>query len=61
MFDLDAELDELASIAAEAIGWLPLASQAYLHIGKPDEEQVIITVVGAPDVTQGEMNVLLLG
>jgi hypothetical protein len=49
LLDLQAELAELAAIEAESIGWLPLAEGAYLHIGKPDDEEVVITVVGAPD------------
>ena len=52
---------ELAAIAAESIGWLPLAEGAYLHIGKPDDEEVVITVVGAPDAGMAGMNVLLVG
>ena len=37
----------LANLAAESIGWLPLGEGAYLHLGKPEEEAVVITVVGA--------------
>ena len=60
LLDLQAELAELAAIEAESIGWLPLAEGAYLHIGKPDDEEVVITVVGAPDAGMAGMNVLLL-
>ncbi len=59
--DLQAELAELAAIDAEAIGWLPLGDGAYLHIGNPDEEEVVITVVGVPDASMAGMNVLLVG
>ena len=31
-FDLQAELQELAAIEAESIGWLPLGDGAYLHV-----------------------------
>jgi len=60
--DLEAELQaELAAIEAESIGWLPLGDGAYLHVGKPDEEEVVITVVGVPEVGMAGMNVLLVG
>ncbi len=52
---------ELAAIEAESIGWLPLGDGAYLHLGKPDEEEVVITVVGVPDMGMAGMNVLLVG
>ncbi len=61
MFDLQAELQELAGIEAESIGWLPLGDGAYLHMGKPDEEEVVITVTGVPEVGMAGMNVLLVG
>lgn len=61
LLDLQAELAELAAIEAESIGWLPLAEGAYLHIGKPDDEEVVITVVGAPDAGMAGMNVLWVG
>lgn len=54
-------LRELAEIEAESIGWLPLGDGAYLHLGKPDEEEVVITVVGVPDMGMAGMNVLLVG
>ena len=57
----EAELQsELAAIEAESIGWLPLGEGAYLHLGKPDEEAVVITVTGIPDAGMAGMNVLLL-
>lgn len=61
LLDLQAEMAELAAIEAEAIGWLPLGEGAYLHLGKPEEEEVVITVVGVPEVGMAGMNVLLLG
>ena len=50
-----------AELAAESIGWLPLGDGAYLHLGKPDEEEIVITVVGVPEVGMAGMNVLLVG
>ena len=58
----EAELQaELAAIEAESIGWLPLGDGAYLHLGKPEEEEVVITVTGIPDAAMAGMNVLLVG
>lgn len=58
----EAELQaELAAIEAESIGWLPLGEGAYLHLGKPDEAALVITVVGVPEVGMAGMNVLLVG
>ena len=61
VLDLPAEMAELAAIEAESIGWLPLGDGAYLHLGKPEEEEVVITVVGMPEVGMAGMNVLLVG
>ena len=61
MNDPDELKAELAAIEAESIGWLPLGDGAYLHIGNPDEEEVVITVVGVPDIGMAGMNVLLVG
>ena len=61
MNDPDELKAELANIEAESIGWLPLDDGVYLHMGKPDEEDVVITVVGAPDAGMAGMNVLLVG
>ena len=58
VLDLQAELQELAAIEGEAIGWLPLGDGTYLHVGDPDEEETVITVVGVPQ--DGEA-VLLVG
>jgi len=52
---------ELAAIEAESIGWLPLSDGAYLHLGKPDEEEIVITVTGVPDACITGMNVLWVG
>ena len=52
---------ELGAIKAESIGWLPLGDGTYLHLGKQDEEEVIITVVGVPEQGMAGMNVLLVG
>lgn len=49
-----------AEIAPEALGWLPLGEGAYLHTGAPDEEEIVITVTGVPDVGMAGMNVMLL-
>lgn len=54
-------LAEFAAVQAESIGWQPLGDGAYLHIGKPDEEDVVITVVGVPAVGMVGMNVLWVG
>lgn len=61
ILNLQAEMAELAAIEAESIGWQPLNNGAYLHLGKPDEEEVVITVVGVPDAGMVGMNVLLVG
>ena len=61
IFNLQAELTELAAIEAESLGWLPLGDGTYLHVGDPDEEETVITVVGVPDAGMAGMNVLLVG
>ena len=61
VLDLQAGLVEIANIEAESIGWLPLTDGAYLHQGKPEEEEIVITVVGVPEVGMAGMNVLLVG
>lgn len=61
VLDLQAEMQELIAIEAESIGWLPLGDGAYLHLGKPEEEEIVITVVGVPEVGMAGMNVLLVG
>ena len=60
VLDLQAELQELAAIEAESIGWIALGKDAYLHVGKPDEEEGVITVTGIPDSSMLGLNVLLL-
>jgi hypothetical protein len=59
VLDLQAELNELAAIKAESIGWLPLGEVAYLHVGDPEGD--VITVVGVPDAAMAGMNVLMVG
>ena len=56
---LAAELDE---IRAEAMGWIPLDSGAYLHPGvtSKSDDDLVIQVVGVPDVQMAAMNLLLL-
>lgn len=50
---------ELAEIAAESIGWLPLENGAYLHVSSEGiEDRVVIT--GLPDAGMDGENVLLL-
>ena len=61
ILNLEIEQAELAAIEAESIGWLPLGNGAYLHVGKPDTDEVLIHVVGVPDGEMAGMNVLLLG
>lgn len=61
ILDLRAETTELTAIEAESIGWLPLGDGTYLHVGDPDEEETVITVVGVPDAGMAGMNVLLVG
>lgn len=61
LLDQSAELAELATIEAESIGWLPLEDNVYLHVGNPDEEEVVITVTGVPDVGMAGKNVLWVG
>jgi len=61
MIHLAIELAELAAVEAESIGWQPLGEGAYLHLGKPEEEEIVITVTGVPEAGMAGMNVLLLG
>ncbi len=56
--DLQAEL---AAIEAESICWLQLGEGSYLHVGKPDDEEGIISVVGVPEIGMAGMNVVLVG
>lgn len=53
VLDLQAELQELTAIEAESIGWLPLGDGAYLHVGKPEDEEIVITVVGGAGCGNG--------
>jgi hypothetical protein len=58
LLDCDELAEEFAAIAAESIGWQPLARGAYLHVGSRDDN--VITIVGVADVSMDGMNVLLL-
>lgn len=61
LLDQHAGLLEVAAIEAESIGWQPLGEGSYLHVGNPDEGEVVITVVGVPDARMAGMNVLWVG
>jgi hypothetical protein len=50
---------ELAELAAESIGWLPLESGAYLHISSEGKEDRVV-ITGLPDAGLDAENVLLL-
>lgn len=54
------EASFLAEVEAESIGWLPLEARAYLHVGKPDEAEPVITIIGVIEPGMAGMNVLLL-
>jgi hypothetical protein len=55
---------ELKAIQSESIGWLPLGQGVYLHHSdaqaSASDEDMVIQVVGIPDITLAGMNVLLL-
>ncbi|MDD2882212.1 MAG: hypothetical protein PHQ58_17440 [Rhodoferax sp.] len=53
-------LAELQALAADAMGWIPLGPDVYLHHGDAEGEQDVIQVVGVPDVGMAGLNVLLL-
>ncbi len=53
-------LAELTALNGEAIGWLPLCGEGYLHHGDAKGEENVIEVVGIPDAGMAGMNVLLL-
>jgi len=50
---------ELAEIAAESIGWLPLEGGAYLHVSSAGKEGLVL-ITGLPDAGMDGENVLLL-
>lgn len=54
--------DDLAAIAAESLGWIPLESGAYLHLGAPatGDAPLVIDVVGSITADMAGSNVLLL-
>lgn len=58
--DLTGLRAEQPALAGEAIGWQPLADDAYVHHGNTDEEDVVIDVVGIPEVGMMGLNILLL-
>ena len=55
-------LQELKSIQAESIGWLPLGEGVYLHRGAhaQDPQDGVIEVVGIADASMAGLNVLWL-
>lgn len=55
------EKRELAEIEAESIGWLPLGEGTYFHHGRPNDDEIVITVTGVPDAAMLGANVLLIG
>lgn len=55
------EMQGLAEITAESMGWLPLDEGAYLHVGDEEGEGLVINVVGVPDVTLTGACLLLNG
>ena len=52
LLNIPSELAELAAIAAESMGWLPLGEGAYLHLGNPDEENVVINTKRTPTLVE---------
>jgi len=50
---------ELAEIAAESIGWLPLEGGAYLHVSSEGKQDRVV-ITGLPDAVMEGENVLLL-
>ena len=48
---------ELKEIEAESIGWIPLDTGAYLHVGS---DAAVIEVVGVAHASMADKNVLLL-
>lgn len=42
------------------MGWQSLGEGGYLHHGDPSGDELVIEVVGLPDVQMAGMNVLLL-
>ena len=56
------EQADLQQLAAESMGWQPLTDGAYLHHGDKESQQteLVIQVVGMPDISLAGQNVLLL-
>lgn len=61
LLNLEIEFAELATIEAESIGWLIQCEGATCMWVKPDEEAVVMNVVGVPDAGMAGMNVVLVG
>lgn len=59
VLDLGLEAVAQAQVAAESIGWQPLADDAYLHAGAPDDEEPVIEIVGVADAALAGGNYLL--
>ena len=57
-----SEQADLQQLAAESMGWQPLTEGAYLHHGDKENQQteLVIQVVGIPDIAFAGQNVLLL-
>jgi hypothetical protein len=54
--------DDLKALAAESMGWQPLCEGAYLYLGggQANGDELIIHVVGVPDIALVGQNVLLV-
>jgi len=69
LLHLPTELQELRMLAAESLGWQPLAPGVYLHLAQPSadigrlqaQDVEVVDVVGVPDAGMAGLNVLLLG
>ena len=49
----------LQQLQGEAMGWQPLGSELYMHVGAPDNTEVLY-VVGVADPLLGDQNVVIL-
>ena len=61
-FNVNSEQADLQQLAAESMGWQPLTDGAYLYHGAKENQQaeLVIQVVGIPDIAFAGQNVLLL-
>jgi hypothetical protein len=50
---------ELKELAGEAMGWIALEHNAYLHVG--DADATVVVVTGVPDADLAHLTVLLMG